>query len=80
MITPIETTKKSYFSKEDYVSYLLITAFLLSSFIFKLFPIVIAEMLIAMVLLEAIFGPIGVVLAPVIYGYIKEELKLKGVI
>lgn len=38
------------------------------------------EMLIAMVILEAIFGPIGVVLAPVIYGYIKEELKLKGVI
>lgn len=38
------------------------------------------EMLIAMVLLEAIFGPIGVVIAPVIYGYIKEELKLKGVI
>lgn len=38
------------------------------------------EMLIAMVLLEAIFGPIGVVLAPVIYGYIKEELKIKGVI
>lgn len=38
------------------------------------------EMLICMVILEAIFGPIGVVLAPVIYGYIKEELKLKGVI
>ena len=38
------------------------------------------ELLIAMVLMESIFGVIGVVLAPVIYGYIKEELKLKLII
>lgn len=38
------------------------------------------ELLIAMVLMESIFGVIGVVLAPVIYGYIKEELKLKNII
>jgi predicted PurR-regulated permease PerM len=38
------------------------------------------ELLIAMVLMESIFGVIGVVLAPVIYGYIKEELKYNEII
>lgn len=38
------------------------------------------EILIAMVVMEAMFGLFGVALAPVIYGYIKAELKHKGVI
>lgn len=38
------------------------------------------ELLIAMILMQAIFGVIGVVLAPVVYGYIKEELKLQRLI
>ncbi len=33
------------------------------------------ELLIAMLIFESIFGVIGAVLSPVIYGYIKEELK-----
>lgn len=33
------------------------------------------ELLIAMIFFQAIFGVLGAVLAPVIYGYIKEELK-----
>lgn len=38
------------------------------------------ELLIAMMIFQALFGVIGVVLAPVIYGYIKEELKFRQVI
>lgn len=38
------------------------------------------ELLIAMIVMQAIFGVIGVVLAPVIYGYIKEELKYHNLI
>ncbi len=38
------------------------------------------EMLIVMLVLEFTFGIIGVVMAPVIYGYLKEELKLKNLI
>lgn len=38
------------------------------------------ELLIAMIVFQAIFGIIGVVLAPVIYGYVKEELKLRKLI
>jgi predicted PurR-regulated permease PerM len=38
------------------------------------------EMLIIMVLMETIFGLIGVAVAPIIYGYIKEELEQKGLI
>ena len=38
------------------------------------------ELLISMVVMEAIFGMVGVVLAPAIYGYIKEELKLNKII
>lgn len=38
------------------------------------------ELLLAMVVMETLFGLIGVALAPVIYGYIKEELKLKKLI
>lgn len=38
------------------------------------------ELLIAMVIMESIFGVIGVVLGPVVYGYIKEELKYKEII
>lgn len=33
------------------------------------------EMLIAMVIMETMFGLLGVAVAPIIYGYIKEELK-----
>lgn len=33
------------------------------------------ELLIAMVIMETLFGLIGVAVAPIIYGYIKEELK-----
>ena len=42
--------------------------------------IAIWELLVAMVLMESIFGVIGLVLAPVIYGYIKGELKHKKII
>lgn len=38
------------------------------------------ELLLAMLIMETIFGIVGVALAPVIYGYIKEELKLKEII
>lgn len=38
------------------------------------------ELLLAMVIMETLFGIVGVALAPVIYGYIKEELKLKELI
>lgn len=38
------------------------------------------ELLIAMIVFQTLFGVIGVVLAPVIYGYIKEELKQKNII
>ena len=38
------------------------------------------ELLISMVVMEAIFSMVGVVLAPAIYGYIKEELKLNKII
>lgn len=38
------------------------------------------ELLIAMVFMETIFGVIGAILAPVIYGYIKEELKTHNLI
>lgn len=38
------------------------------------------ELLIAMIIMETLFGVMGVVLAPVIYGYIKEELKYKNMI
>ena len=38
------------------------------------------ELLISMIVMEVIFGIWGVVLAPVIYGYIKEELKLKRLV
>lgn len=38
------------------------------------------ELLIAMIIMETLFGIMGVVLAPVIYGYIKEELKHKELI
>lgn len=38
------------------------------------------ELLIAMLLMETLFGILGVALAPVIYGYLKEELKVKGLI
>lgn len=38
------------------------------------------ELLIAMMIFQALFGVIGVVLAPVIYGYIKEELKFRKLI
>lgn len=33
-----------------------------------------------MIVFQTLFGVIGVVLAPVIYGYIKEELKQKNII
>ena len=33
------------------------------------------ELLIAMIIMETLFGLIGVAVAPIIYGYIKEELK-----
>ena len=33
------------------------------------------ELLIAMVVMETLFGLIGVAIAPIIYGYIKEELR-----
>ncbi len=38
------------------------------------------ELLIAMLVFEAIFGVIGAVLSPVIYGYLKEELKKNNLI
>lgn len=38
------------------------------------------ELLIAMIVLESIFGIMGVVLGPVVYGYIKEELKHKQLV
>lgn len=38
------------------------------------------ELLIAMMIFQALFGVVGAVLAPVIYGYIKEELKVKKII
>ena len=38
------------------------------------------ELLIAMLVMETFFGVIGVALAPVIYGYLKEELKRKELI
>lgn len=38
------------------------------------------EMLIAMVIMETLFGLLGVAIAPIIYGYIKEELKQKSLI
>lgn len=38
------------------------------------------ELLLAMLVMETLFGLMGVALAPVIYGYIKEELKLKKLI
>lgn len=38
------------------------------------------EMLIVMLILESVFGIIGAILGPVIYGYIKEELKLNNLI
>ena len=38
------------------------------------------EMLIVMLLLEFSFGIIGLVMAPVLYGYLKEELKAKNLI
>ena len=38
------------------------------------------ELLIAMVIMETLFGLFGVALAPVIYGYIKQELKDKEVV
>lgn len=38
------------------------------------------ELLLAMLIMETIFGIVGVALAPVIYGYIKEELKIKEII
>lgn len=38
------------------------------------------ELLIMMLVMESVFGVIGVVLAPVIYGYIKEELKAQMLI
>lgn len=38
------------------------------------------ELLIAMIVMEVIFGIWGVVLAPVIYGYIKQELKMKNLV
>lgn len=38
------------------------------------------ELLIAMIIFQTLFGLIGVVLAPVIYGYIKEELKNNKII
>lgn len=38
------------------------------------------ELLIVMIFFQTVFGIIGVVLAPVIYGYVKEELKLKKII
>lgn len=38
------------------------------------------EILIAMIILESLFGVMGVVLGPVVYGYLKEELKRKGVV
>lgn len=38
------------------------------------------ELLIAMLVFESIFGVIGAVLSPVIYGYIKEELKNNNLI
>lgn len=38
------------------------------------------EILIAMMVMEVIFGIWGIALAPVIYGYIKEELKIKNMV
>lgn len=38
------------------------------------------ELLIAMLVFESIFGVIGAVLSPVIYGYVKEELKKNNLI
>lgn len=38
------------------------------------------ELLIAMIVMETLFGLLGVAIAPVIYGYIKEELKKKELI
>lgn len=38
------------------------------------------ELLIAMILLESLFGIMGVVLGPVVYGYLKEELKSKQLV
>ena len=38
------------------------------------------ELLIAMIVMETLFGLLGVAIAPVIHGYIKEELKLKELI
>lgn len=38
------------------------------------------ELLIAMIVMETLFGLLGVAIAPVIYGYIKEELKLKELV
>ncbi len=38
------------------------------------------ELLIAMLVFESIFGVIGAVLSPVIYGYLKEELKKNNLI
>lgn len=38
------------------------------------------ELLIAMIVLESLFGIMGVVLGPVVYGYIKEELKSKQLV
>lgn len=38
------------------------------------------ELLIAMIVLESLFGIMGVVLGPVVYGYLKEELKAKQLV
>jgi len=38
------------------------------------------EMLIVMLVLESVFGVIGAVLGPVMYGYLKEELRLHNMI
>lgn len=38
------------------------------------------EMLTAMIIMETLFGLVGVAVAPIIYGYIKEELKQKDLI
>ena len=43
-------------------------------------PTSIWELLIAMIVMETLFGLLGVAIAPVIYGYIKEELKKKELI
>jgi predicted PurR-regulated permease PerM len=38
------------------------------------------ELLIAMLTMESLFGIPGIVVAPIVYGYVKRELKIYGLV